>query len=841
MRLSGVFQQAWLELTRERRLSLFFILNLSLGLLGFFLLQIFQQSLVLQSQAKAQVVLGGDISISARRAFTDSERESWEKLFKFQKKTHFYGLFSMLRADHQARLTSVGIFDSNYPLYGEFKFSGIGLTDDKPRVWVDPEIAQAMNLQIGGDVSIGDGNFTYSGVIVEDPSRLFRIAGLAPRALIHQKYLAAAHLLQPGSTFNEYWTYKLSPDENLTQIKNKIENLITDPVVRIENTIDSADDSNRVLRYFGDYLGLVALIALGLCFICSSYLLNWSFLTKKRNIAILKTLGQPDSKIILAYIIQSFLMSVTACLIALLAVRSLQPLLQVLINVRFHLPLQLVFSWKSFLQTSLVAIIGPFFIMIPQLLQVTQLNPAGLFQNIETMRLPRIWMMAWYVCGGCLFGLLAFWQSHSLKLSGLFTLTVVGLIIVFQILNTLWLKLLEWFAQSLSWPWCQAFLGLSRRKSSAGLIFTTMSLATLVLSLLPHIKSSLLHEIRPQQNSQIPSLFLFDIQPDQVEGLQKISQQIFTKPLVLSPLVRSRILKINDQAYERTLQQGRMETREADEEARFRNRGVNLTYRDHLQTSESVSGGQFVGHYSESNSKLPEISVEKRYAERVGLKLNDIVSFDVQGLELKARVGSLRRVRWTSFQPNFFILFPAGVLEEAPQIFLTSVSSYNTDLIQKFQLQVADQLKNISIIDVATTVKNSIEYIDQMSLALQFMAWLALLVGLFVFVVLLNTQIRERLSEMNLLQILGAAQTEILKMLTLQFALLIVVSVFFGILAGAFTAWLIISYFFDIGVVYDTTSLFSLLLVLIPVCALALWGGLRPLKSLNPMDLIRQS
>lgn len=850
MKTRHLLRLAWLELIRYKSVSLFLILNLALGLIGFFLLQIFQQSLAQQSAEKAQVMLGGDISISARRSFTEAERTAWEAQIQFEEKSQYYGLFSMLRSSNEARLASVGVFDSAYPLYGEFKLSGVGFTNDRPRVWVDPEIQELMNLQDGELVEIGTAKFAYSGVILEDPTRLFRGTGFAPRVLIHRDYLDSSGLIQPGSTFTEYWSYRTAPEYDVISAKTRLEKQIVDPVVRIENTKDSAEDSNRVLRYFTDYLGLVALVALGLCFLCGSYLLQWTFLNKKKSIAIYKTLGLTDRKIVLIYLLQNFILSVVACLLGVLAVQLIQPVMQRIITEEFNLPIQLIFSAKAVVITCFIAIFGPMLMVVPQILQIVELRPLTLFQNVESNSRKSFAYYLWLAGSAFLFWLLSVWQSNSFQIATLFAGSLIGLIVFFQIINRLLLYGLDRISGQFGWLSRYAIRGLSRKQASAGLVFTTMSLATLVLSLLPHVKTSIINEIKPENVSQIPSLFLFDIQPEQVAGLQLLSNEFFKQDLALSPLVRSRILRINDENYERTVQSGEIQTREADDEARFRNRGINLTYRDHLQESESVVRGEFQGEFTESaageqvlatgGEVLPQISIEKRYADRVDIGIGDILTFDVQGIELKAQVSSLRQVRWTSFQPNFFILFPKGVLEEAPQIFLTSVSSGERSVVKEFQRRVATEFKNVSIIDVTGTVENSLKYIDQMALGLQFMAWLAVLVGLLVFVVLLNTQIRERLQEMNLLQILGSTNRQVLKVILTQFILLMTASITFGVMLGLLMAWVILSFFFDLTTVYDIQYLVLLGAILIPVCGLALSVGLRPLKKLNPMDLIRQ-
>ena len=841
MRLSPLFNLAWTELFRFKKMNFFLVLNFALGLIGFFLLQIFQQSLSVQTVEKAQIILGGDIAVSARRGFTDAERDSWEKSIPFEKKSQFYSLFAMLRFGDESRLTNVCIFDEFYPLYGQLKLSDQKLSSDRPLIWVDPEVKDLMNLKLGDFVSLGEAKFQFAGVIVEDPSRLFRAGGFAPRVLISKNYLLASKLIQTGSTFSEYWTYKIKTQENASQIKAKIEKSVTDNTIQIETILDSAQEGNQALKYFTDYLGLVALVALGLCFICGSYLLQWIFQSKRKNIAILKTLGLDDLKIMSLYSVQTLIISICSCLIAIGFVTSTLPLVQNFLINKFNLPVQLQLNWQSLGIISLLGVLGPLLMTVPQVLQIFDLQPLQLLQSSFEKSKKTVWYYIWILISVLVFWLLSIWQSQSYKIGSGFVVGILILIAIFYFFNFFIMKFLDQSVFRFSWLTQYSIKGLTRRRASTSLVFITMSLSTLVLSLLPHIKASILYEIRPEEQSQIPNLFLFDIQPDQVNKLQKISKDLTGKELVLSSLVRSRILKINDQNYERFVQDDSFQTREAEAEARFRNRGINLTYRDYIRPSEKITEGKFEGLFQKESGKLPGLSVEERYAERVGIKLNDIVTFDIQGLEIKAQVSSLRQVRWTSFQPNFFIVFSKGVLEEAPQIFLTSVSQITPEMTKKMQTLISQQLKNVSVINVTQAVQNSLKYIDQMSIGLQLMAWLAVSVGLFVFIILLNTQIKERLTEMNLMQILGCQLAQIRKALFLQFFILITLSVLFGILFGLIASALVMQFIFDLTVVFDYRYMLFLILGLIPIATITIFWGLRPLNNLNPMDLIRQT
>lgn len=838
MNVKRLLQLSWIELVRFKRITFFLIFNFTLGLVGFFLLQIFQQSLSSQTAEKAQVLLGGDLQIQARRAFSEAEVQAWEQKISFSKKTHGYSLFSMLRIKDDSRLVNVGVFDSNYPLYGKFKIKGEEFSGEKPKVWIDPEIEEMLKLKAGQMVDIGEIQFEFAGVIVEDPSRLFRGTGFAPRVLIHQNFLAASQLIKPGSTFSEDWLYEIPKSVDLAKTKTQLEQLIKDPVVQIESAQESAQDSNRILKYFTDYLGLVALVALGLCFLCGSYLLQWTFQTKKKSIAIFKTLGMSDQKILFLYLSQSFFVSVISCVLSIVLVQSALPVVQSLLIEKFNLPIKLEVGAISIFLISLIGVLGPLLMTVPQILQIFELQALQLLQNVqgETSRSKLYYV--WVVVSLVLFWLLSIWQSHSVIIASSFVGALVFLVFALSFVNRVLLKFLEKASTGMHWLTRYAIKGLTRRQNSTNLVFITMSLATLVLSLLPHIKSSILYEIKPETVSNIPQLFLFDIQPEQADPIKSLAQKFLKTDLKMRPLVRSRILKINDLPYERSVVSEGFQTREAENEARFRNRGVNLTYAANLQESETLVSGKFAG--IATANEIPQISLEEKYAERVNVKLGDKMTFDVQGVEMQAQVGSIRQIRWTSFQPNFFILFPNGVLEEAPQIFLTSVQQAEKPLIKDFQNEVVAKFKNVSIIDVSRTIESSLVYIDQMSIGLQFMAWLAVSVGLFVFVILLNTQLRERLQEMNLIQILGANQSQVQRAVFIQFLILISLSLVSGILLGLVAAKFLMSYFFKIQTVFDIQYLGYLGLVLVPLVVITILMGLRPLKSLNPMDLIRQ-
>jgi len=388
----------------------------------------------------------------------------------------------------------------------------------------------------------------------------------------------------------------------------------------------------------------------------------------------------------------------------------------------------------------------------------------------------------------------------------------------------------------LKWTTAYAIKSVINKKTAVDMVFITFTVSILILTLLPHIKQSIVNEIRPAQSSSLPRLFLFDVQSGQKEELKQITTNLLDAKLEFNPLVRSRILKVNDVDYDRLQNSESLSTREQEEEVRFRNRGVNLTYQTELKLSENIVEGVWNNKKWDGNG-LPEISLEKKYAERINAKINDVMLFDVQGLELQGKVTSLRSVKWTSFSPNFFILFQDGVLNEAPQNFLTAISTVKD--YEKYQNTVIEKFPNISIIDVRQTVQDILVFVDQMAMALQMMAIVSIILGFFIFIVLVNTQIQERLSEFNLLKVLGSESAVIRKIIFIQFLFIVSISLIVGLGLGLLLTQILVKTVFSIETSFDFKAMSIITVMLLPIVYLIVARATRFLDRLSPIDLIR--
>ena len=188
----------------------------------------------------------------------------------------------------------------------------------------------------------------------------------------------------------------------------------------------------------------------------------------------------------------------------------------------------------------------------------------------------------------------------------------------------------------------------------------------------------------------------------------------------------------------------------------MRRRTYNLSSRLDLQPSESiVAGVPFSGSYEPSLDELPEISLEKRFAQRVGVELGDTMTFRIEGVDIQAKVVNLRKVKWTSFEPNFFVYFQPGVIDEAPKSFIASIYNVDPKFLERFQRAFTAAFANIPVINVGELIRQMTTFLTEIARLI----WLVTLIsGVSSLTILYAINLYRRKSyqeEFTKMQILG--------------------------------------------------------------------------------------
>lgn len=820
--------------------------------MGFLCLDAFKTSLDQNFQDNAKALLTADVEVDVRRMFTETEIETIQNAVpeKIQM-GRMWSLFSMVAAGDSSRLVQLKAIDSTYPMYGAVELETSQGTDvgnardlNQSRLaWVYPELLFQLDVKLGDSISIGGEEFKVAGTVKDDSSQGLRFAAMASVVYVGLEQIKNSRLIGPGTTMNDNLLFQLpeatAPEATVEKLKREIK----DPGIDIESYRSSADDSGRPLKYLSDYLGLVSLVALFLAGLGSAYLFRSFIYSRFYQIAILNSLGLTRKKAQQIYLAQLLILGLGASAVSLVGATLLLPLFTGLLKTLAPITISVTLPVKTIFLSLLMGVAGSLLVGWPFLKPTERLQTSFLLLEGGNVRISPRWQdFLLFLPGLLLYWVLSVWQAKSLNTGSLFVLIFLGSLASLWILGWLLLRVLAWVKVSKPWPLRQAFFSLSRRKLSSLAVVVALGLGTLLMNLLPQLKVSLKQDLMAPENLKLPSLFLFDIQDEQVDPLQTFLQERNLTLQQMSALVRARISKVNGVDFERASEDdSSFQTREEENRVRFRNRGINLTYREKLSESETlIEGREFSGRYDPASGRPVELSVEERFAGRMDFKLGDKILFDIQGVEVEGEIVNLRAVKWNSFQPNFFIQMQPGVLEEAPKIFLASIAAMPADQIQRLQTELVKQFPNVSVIDVGRVIERVIEVTDQMSWSLELMAALSLFAGFVVLFSIANYEVRKRSWDLNLLKIFGASSGSLFKYLLFEFGFLAFLSSFFGVLISL-VASLVVSYIFFEGtyqfdLVWPVISLFFVT----GLSVLVLWFVSRKVVKEKPSELLQQ-
>ena len=163
-------------------------------------------------------------------------------------------------------------------------------------------------------------------------------------------------------------------------------------------------------------------------------------------------------------------------------------------------------------------------------------------------------------------------------------------------------------------------------------------------------------------------------------------------------------------------------------------REYRSTYRSELRAHEPILEGEFISKANLDGSEPIPISVEERIVEALKLELGDLITWDVQGLPIETVVTSIRKVDWRQMQPNFFVVFPNGILEEAPANHILAAKAQGIETITALQGEVVKTFPNVSVINLSIVLESLKEIFDKVGYVVRFMASFTILTGIVALI-----------------------------------------------------------------------------------------------------------
>ena len=445
-----------------------------------------------------------------------------------------------------------------------------------------------------------------------------------------------------------------------------------------------------------------------------------------------------------------------------------------------------------------------------------------------------LWQYLSFLPGLFTFFLVSVVVAGSLKNGSIFALGFMLAILFLSCMGWLVFSVCRLFSTTRHLVVRIAFRNLHRNKWSALSCFVTIAMGVFLISMIPQIQKGIQTEIMRPKGLKIPVFFLVDIQEEQKLHFIKFIREQKAELVNISPMVRGRILTVNKAPFFG-------EKKESDaRQMRPRGRRLefNFSFRDHLDVSETIVQGNPLSKTPWDFGSAPfEISLAISFADQYGLGLGDLIGFDIQGIPLEGRVVNLRKVRWNSFQPNFFLLFQNGVLDDAPKTHLAAISQVAPEDRQALKNSIVNAFPNISIIDVTQMAGTLLDISDRLSLSIRFMAWLGIAAGLISIFSIVRHEARKNENQVNLLKVLGEDFNAIQGITLVEFGFIGFTAALFAVLLSFGFSRIIAWYFFDSLWQFDLMASLVILVLTTGVCMGTALAASRRVMKTKPVTL----
>ncbi|MDB6083027.1 MAG: hypothetical protein JWN43_908, partial [Gammaproteobacteria bacterium] len=672
-----------------------------------------------------------------------------------------------------SQLAALNAVTADYPLRGRMRIADAPFGSARPtnripnvgEVWIDARIITQLRVALGDTLRIGTGSFRVTEVLDYRPDQGTGFVNLAPAVLLNYADIGTTQLIQPGSRVT-YSALFAGPASAVNQFR---EYLLANKAAgeRLREVDESSRQLNSAIDRASRFLNLASLASVLLAAVAVAMGARRYAKRHIDTVALMKCMGASQSFVLSISIIELTLLAIAAvavgAVLGYLAQSGLAWLLRDLI--RTELPAASLAPLPIALVTVMAMLIG---FALPPLLQLKSTPPARVLRKSVTAP-PLRFGISYVLALAALFAILwSLVRDTELVVSVLAGVLGVGLVLTGAGFGLV--RLTGRLRGGVGIAWRYGLANVSRRGGGSVVQIVAFGLGLMVLLLLAVVRGDLLADWRRSLPNNVPNNFLINIRPDERQPLEEFLRSHGLGEPQMYPMVRARMTAINSTAAESIKLQG-------ESGHGFLEREQNLTWAATLMDDNQLIAGRWWGPQDVGK---PLVSISSEYQEALQLKLGDKLTFDVAGETLTVQVASIRKVRWDSFRPNFFLVFPPKLLDGAAGTYMTSV--YLTATQRPALADLVRQFPTVSVFDVDAILKQIREIMDRASLAVQYVFLFTLVAGVVVLLAAVQSTRDERRYESAMLRTLGASRATVLQGVAAEFSAL-------GFLSGTLAAF----------------------------------------------------
>ncbi len=795
---------------------LFFAAAVVLAVSAMVSARLLRSCLLSELDHRAKVLLGADLSLSSRGDKREQMLESTKNIRgSHASETRFR---SVLLADgtNGAKLVQVRIVDGPFPLYGKVLTEPTSAWNEltagqKKGIILDRRFAEQLNLRPGSMLQLAGQRLPVLGVIIEGMSEISGRAFFAPRVYVTKGSISESFFSKKGSVVDFLLHLKFENGHDLSHFIESERDRLSKLDIEMTTFERRKEMLSGVAESVGNFFSVVGLSALFLGALGAGTALSLYLGGRTQTVALLRAMGATQTQVFFIFLVQIVLVGAIAAFAgASSGVLGNQIALSLLGSVIGTG----VTAAQSTLEVLLGAALGLLALLgvsAPALFSLTATSPLEVLrQGRETLFTLRAALLL-FAFGAIFIVVAALLLFTSVKIALVTSIGLIGSVALVLLAAVALRTLARWFFLRIrSFPLRFGIVSLYRPENQTSIVVLALSLVLVLVNVVIIAEGLVAAQVAVARDGLRPNLFLFDIQTDQLGPLRELLSQNKLSILQESPVVLMRLVEVQGRAAADIL---------ADSESKIPawtlKRDYWTTYRAEQTDNETVLEGQWVGRVSTEVSPIP-ISVEDGLMEKLGVKVGDRLTWELQGMMMPTIISSKRDILWERLSRNSFIVFPEGVLESVPQTRFWAVRSEDEKKVAGFLKQLNLLFPNISMIDIETIVQGVLRIVAEIAAGVKFLSVFVMGTGLLVLLGALLGSAGARSREIGLLRTLGASRMTLIAAVCAEYCAMAMMAVVVAVPLSLVAGWALSHYLFKIPLVIPTiaivyTSLFTLL------------------------------
>jgi putative ABC transport system permease protein len=722
-------------------------------------------------EQQAGEVLAADLRLqSARPIATAYDAEATRRGLRVAR---LMSMPSVVYFGEESSLVALRAVGEGYPLRGRLKTAdspfGPGQPTDKipgtGEAWADSRLLAKLGAEIGAELAVGAHRLRVTRVLDYRPDQGSGFADLSATLLINLGDMDATQLIQPGSRVSRAVLFAGTPGQVagfrswLEQNKQRSE--------RVQSIADASPQIRASADRAGRFLSLASLVSVLLSAIAVAMSAQRYARRHLDTVALMKCMGASQRLVLAQTVAQlTIIAAVTAVVgtvIGYVAQSGIAWLLRDLL--RGDLPAPSADAFLLGIVTAVVVLVG---FALPPLLRLKRVPPARVLRR-DLEPPPLRYSLVYGLAIGAVLALL-YWIVRDPRLVGYVAGGLGATFLLLALAGWMLVRLLAPLRRGVGIAWRYGLANIVRRGRDSIVQIVAFGLGFMVLLLLALVRDDLLRDWKASLPADAPNYFMINIRPDEGPGVQEFFARAGLPATELVPMLRARLVAVNEVSVDDL----EFKSERAHE---FVEREANLTWSADLGPGNTIVAGRW---WQAGDGGAPQVSVEREYAETLGLELGDTLTYDIAGETVTARIASLREVRWDTFKPNFFVVFAPGVIEDVTGTLITSV---HVEPSQRPALvELVRSFPEVTIIDIEALLSQVRDVMDKASLAVQYVFLFTLAAGVMVLLAAVQATRDERRYESAMLRTLGATRSVVFQGVAAEF---IVLGALAGLLASA--------------------------------------------------------